>query len=86
LNGLKLTDVETCYKGFRGEIIRNLPIHSRGFGFEVEVIARIARKKYRVVEVPISYNGRSYLEGKKIGFGDGLMALYYVIYYNLFGK
>ncbi len=86
LTGQRLTDVETCYKGFRGELIRSLPILSRRFGFEVEVVARIARGKYNVDEVPISYNGRSYLEGKKIGLGDGLMALWYVLFYNLFEK
>jgi glycosyltransferase involved in cell wall biosynthesis len=86
LNGLRLTDVETCYKGFRGELIRSLPIRSRRFGFEVEIIAHIAKRKQRIVEIPISYNGRTYLEGKKIGVRDGLMALWYVFYYNLLEK
>lgn len=86
LNGLRLTDVETCYKGFRGDLIRAIPIRSTRFGFEVEVVARIAREKLAIVEVPISYNGRTYLEGKKIGMGDGLMALWYVFYYNLLEK
>lgn len=81
---LNLTDVETCYKAFRGEIIRNMIITSSRFGFEVEVIAKIAKLKCRVYEVPISYYGRSYEEGKKIGFKDGLMALFYIIKYNVF--
>ena len=84
LTGLKLTDVETCYKAFRGEIIRNMIITSERFGFEVEVMAKIAKLKCRVLEVPITYHGRSYQEGKKIGFKDGLMALAYILKYNLF--
>ncbi len=81
---LNLTDVETCYKAFRGEIIRNMIITSRRFGFEVEVVAKVAKLKCRVFEVPISYYGRSYEEGKKIGFKDGWMALFYILKYNLF--
>lgn len=84
LTDLNLTDVETCYKAFRGEIIRNMVITSKRFGFEVEVVAKVAKLKCRVYEVPISYYGRSYEEGKKIGYKDGLMALYYIIKYNLF--
>jgi len=84
LTDLNLTDVETCYKAFRGEIIRSMIITSSGFGFEVEVVAKIAKLKCRVYEVPISYYGRSYEEGKKIGASDGLMALYYIVKYNLF--
>jgi len=83
-NDLNLTDVETCYKAFRGNIIRNMVITSRRFGFEIEVVAKIAKLKCRVYEVPISYYGRSYEEGKKIGFVDGLMALIYIFKYNLF--
>ena len=84
LTDLNLTDVETCYKAFRGEIIRSMIITSSGFGFEVEVVAKVAKLKCRVYEVPISYYGRSYEEGKKIGASDGLMALYYIFKYNLF--
>ena len=84
LTDLNLTDVETCYKAFRGEIIRNMIITSSGFGFEVEVVAKVAKLKCRVYEVPISYYGRSYEEGKKIGAEDGLMAFYYIFKYNLF--
>ena len=81
---LNLTDVETCYKAFRGEIIRNMIITSTKFGFEVEAVAKIAKLKCRVYEVPISYYGRSYEEGKKIGVTDGIMACIYILKYNLF--
>ncbi len=84
LTDLNLTDVETGYKAFRGEIIRNMIIETRGFGFEIEVTAKIAKLKCRVYEVPISYYGRTYEEGKKIGFKDGLDAIYYILKYNLF--
>ncbi|MER3431700.1 MAG: glycosyl transferase [Blastocatellia bacterium] len=81
---LNLTDVETCYKAFRGEIIRNMRISSSGFGFEIEVTAKIAKLGCAVYEVPISYYGRTYEEGKKITYLDGLAAFYYVLRYNLF--
>lgn len=81
---LNLSDVETGYKAFRGEIIRNMIIETRGFGFEIEVTAKVAKLKCRVYEVPISYNGRTYEEGKKIGFTDGLYAIFYIFKYNLF--
>lgn len=81
---LNLTDVETCYKAFRGEIIRSMVITSKRFGFEIEAVAKVAKLKYRVYEVPISYYGRSYEEGKKIGLKDGIMALLYILKYNLF--
>ena len=82
-NGLKLTDVETCYKAIKGDLIRAMPINSKRFGFEIEVTAYLGKKKARVLEVPVNYAGRSYDEGKKIGFKDGLMALWYIIKYNL---
>ena len=81
---LNLSDVETGYKAFRGEIIRNMVIETSGFGFEIEVTAKIAKLRCRVYEVPISYYGRTYEEGKKIGFKDGLDAIWYIIKYNLF--
>lgn len=84
LTNLNMTDIETGYKAFRGDIIRNLVIKSSGFGFEVEVTAKIAKLKVRIYEVPISYYGRTYAEGKKIVFSDGLMALWLVIRFNLF--
>jgi len=80
---LNFTDVETGYKAFRGEIIRNMIIETRGFGFEIEVTAKVAKLKCRVYEVPISYYGRTYEEGKKIGFKDGLEAILYIFKYNL---
>jgi glycosyltransferase involved in cell wall biosynthesis len=80
---LNLTDVETGYKAFKGEIIRNMVITSSGFGFEIEVIAKIAKLRCAVFEVPISYYGRTYAEGKKIGVLDGVAALWYILYYNL---
>lgn len=82
--GLRLSDVETCYKAFRGEIIRSMVITSARFGFEIEVTAKLVKLDCRITEVPISYNGRTYAEGKKIGARDGLMALYYIFKYNLF--
>jgi glycosyltransferase involved in cell wall biosynthesis len=83
LTNINLTDVETGYKAFRGEIIRNMVITSSGFGFEIEVTAKVAKLKCTMYEVPISYYGRTYEQGKKIGFSDGVAALYYIIYYNL---
>jgi glycosyltransferase involved in cell wall biosynthesis len=84
LTNLNMTDVETGYKAFRGEIIRNMTIVSSGFGFEVEVVAKIAKLKVAIYEVPISYYGRTYEEGKKIFFSDGVIALWLVIRFNLF--
>ncbi|HNU06272.1 MAG TPA: glycosyltransferase family 2 protein [Pyrinomonadaceae bacterium] len=84
LTNHNMTDVETCYKAFRGEIIRNMTISSSGFGFEIEVTAKVAKLKCAVYEVPISYYGRTYEEGKKIGFRDGVAALWYIAKYNLF--
>ena len=81
---VNFTDVETGYKAFRGEIIRNMTITSSGFGFEIEVTAKIAKLGCRLFEVPISYHGRTYAEGKKIGTKDGIAAFWYVIKFNLF--
>jgi len=83
LTNLNMTDIETCYKAFRGEIIRELVITSSGFGFEVEVTAKVAKLKCAVYEVPISYYGRTYEEGKKIGLKDGIAALWYIAKFNL---
>ena len=80
---VNLTDVETGYKAFRGEIIRNMIITSDGFGFEIEVTAKIAKLHCAMYEVPISYHGRTYEQGKKIGFKDGLAALWYILKFNL---
>jgi glycosyltransferase involved in cell wall biosynthesis len=84
LTDLNLSDVETGYKAFRGEIIRKMIIETRGFGFEIEVTAKVAKLKCRIFEVPISYYGRTYEEGKKIGLKDGLDAIFYIFKYNLF--
>ena len=83
LTNMNMTDVETCYKAFRGEIIRNMIITSSGFGFEIEVTAKVAKLHSRVYEVPISYYGRTYKEGKKIGLKDGFAALWYILKFNL---
>lgn len=80
---VNLTDVETGYKAFRGEIIREMTVTSSGFGFEIEVTAKVAKLNCRLYEVPISYYGRTYEEGKKIGTIDGLAALWYIVKFNL---
>lgn len=81
---LNMTDIETCYKAFRGSIIRNMVIASRGFGFEVESTAKVAKLGCAIYEVPISYYGRTYEEGKKIGLKDGMIAFWLIIRFNLF--
>jgi len=81
---LNMTDIETGYKAFRGDIIRNMIIVSERFGFEVEATAKVAKLKAAVYEVPISYYGRTYAEGKKIGFTDGLAAFWLILRFNLF--
>jgi glycosyltransferase involved in cell wall biosynthesis len=80
---LNLTDMETCYKAVRGELARSLRLSSDRFGFEPELTARLAQAKARIYEVPISYAGRTYAEGKKIGWRDGVAALRHIVYYNL---
>jgi len=81
---LNMTDIETCYKAFRGEIIRNMVITSRGFGFEVECTAKVAKLGCAIYEVPISYYGRTYEEGKKIGVRDGLITFWLIFRFNVF--
>jgi glycosyltransferase involved in cell wall biosynthesis len=82
---LNLTDMETCYKLFRTEIIQSLPLQEKRFGFEPEVTARIARvPNVRIYEVGISYYGRTYAEGKHIGWKDGVRAIYCIVKYNFF--
>ncbi len=83
LTNVNLSDVETGYKAFRGEIIRNMVITSSGFGFEIEVTAKVCKLGCAMFEVPISYYGRTYDQGKKIGLSDGVAALWYLIRYNL---
>ena len=81
---LNLTDMETCYKVFRRDIIQNIRIEENRFGFEPEITAKIARLNVRIFEVGISYYGRTYEEGKKIGWKDGVRALYCIVKYNTF--
>ena len=78
---LNLTDMEVCYKVFRREIIQGIPLRENRFGFEVEITAKVARRKCRIYEVPISYYGRDYSEGKKIGWRDGFSALRCILRY-----
>jgi hypothetical protein len=80
---LNLTDVETGYKAARAEIAKNMIIQSRGFGFEIEFVAKCKKIGARVYEVPISYYGRTYEEGKKVGLKDGLDALWYLLKFNI---
>jgi len=80
---LKLTDMETCYKVFRSEVLKNIQIKSDRFGFEPEITAKVAKGNWRVYEVPISYAGRTYEEGKKITWKDGVHALWCIIRYRL---
>lgn len=80
---LNLTDMETCYKAIRGDLARSLVLTSDRFGFEPEVTARLAQANARVWEVPISYSGRTYAEGKKIGWRDGVAAFWHIVRYNL---
>ncbi len=81
---LNLTDMETCYKVFRRDVLRGIEIKQDRFGFEPEITAKVARKKARIYEVPIFYYGRTCEEGEKIGWKDGLKAIYCIIRYNLF--
>lgn len=79
---LNLTDMETCYKAFKREIIQSITIEEKRFGFEPEVTAKISKKNLRIYEVGISYYGRTYSEGKKIGWKDGVRAIYCILKYN----
>jgi len=81
---LNLSDMETCYKVFRADVIKGLAIEQDRFGIEPELTAKVARAKCRIYEVGISYYGRSYAEGKKIGWRDGLKAVYVILRYGLF--
>jgi glycosyltransferase involved in cell wall biosynthesis len=86
LTNLNLTDMETCYKAMRGELARSLvpKLTAQRFGFEPEITARLAKADARIFEVPISYSGRTYAEGKKIGWRDGVAAFWHITKYNLF--
>jgi glycosyltransferase involved in cell wall biosynthesis len=85
-SGLYLTDMETCYKFFKADLLRGIQLESNRFGFEPEITAKIARLKVRVMEVPISYFPRSYIEGKKITWKDGIAALRHIIVFNFMRK
>jgi glycosyltransferase involved in cell wall biosynthesis len=84
LTNLNLTDMETCYKVFRRELLKQIVIQENRFGFEPEITAKLARLHARIYEVGISYSGRTYQEGKKIGWRDGLRALYCIVRYRFF--
>ena len=84
LTNLNLSDMEVGYKVFKSEIFKKINIKEKSFGVEPEITAKISKLKVKIYEVGISYNGRSYEEGKKIGFKDGIRALYCIIKYNLF--
>jgi hypothetical protein len=79
---LNLTDMETCYKVFRREVIQSIRIEENRFGFEPEITAKVARKNVRIYEVAISYHGRTYAEGKKIGWKDGISAIRCILKYG----
>jgi len=83
-SNLNLTDMECCYKAVRGDLARQLQLRSERFGFEPEITARLARVNARIFEVPVSYSGRTYQEGKKITWRDGMAALFHILRYNLF--
>ncbi len=86
VTNLNLTDMETCYKCFRREVLAGLRIQERGFGVEPELTAKVARGGWSVYEVGISYSGRTYAEGKKIGWKDGFRAIWCILKYGLFGR
>jgi len=85
MTNLNLTDMETCYKMFRADVLRRIPIEEDRFGFEPEITAKVARLGVRIYEVGIGYAGRTYEEGKKIGWKDGLRALWCIVKYGLKG-
>ena len=84
LSNLNLTDMETCYKVFKQEVLDDIKLKSNRFGFEPEFTMKIAKKGFRVYEVPISYSGRTYEEGKKIGWRDGLAAIFAILWFRFF--
>jgi glycosyltransferase involved in cell wall biosynthesis len=84
LSGFRLSDMETCYKMMRREIVAKIILEENRFGFEPEITAKLAKLKIRLLEIPISYHGRTNAEGKKIGWGDGFRTLYAIVKYNWF--
>ena len=83
MTDLNLSDMETCYKVFRGDLLRGMELCSNRFGIEPEMTAKVAKARVRIYEVPISYHGRTYAEGKKIGWRDGFAAIWAILRYNL---
>jgi glycosyltransferase involved in cell wall biosynthesis len=84
LTDLNLTDMETCYKVFRADVLKEITLREDRFGFEPEFTAKVAKAQCRIYEVPISYSGRDYSEGKKIGWKDGIAAIYFILKYHFF--
>lgn len=84
LTNLKLTDMETCYKAFSRQVLKHVTFKSNRFGFEPEFTAKIAKNGFRIYEVPISYSGRNYAEGKKITWKDGIKAVFTIIWFRIF--
>jgi glycosyltransferase involved in cell wall biosynthesis len=84
LTDLNLTDMETCYKAFRAELLKKITFRENRFGFEPEFTAKVSKARCRIYEVPISYSGRDYAEGKKIGWKDGIAAIYFIFKYRFF--
>jgi hypothetical protein len=84
LTNLNLSDIETCYKVFRRDVLERITIEENRFGFEPEITAKISKLNIRIYEVGISYSGRTYKEGKKIGWKDGISAIRCILKYNLF--
>jgi len=84
LTDLNLTDMETCYKIFRADILKKISLRENRFGFEPEFTAKVSKARFRIYEVPISYSGRDYSEGKKISWKDGIAAIYFIIRYTFF--
>ena len=84
LTDINLTDMETCYKMVRAPLLKSVVLTSNRFGFEPEVVARLAQAQARIWELPITYNGRTYAEGKKIGWRDGIAAFWHIVKFNLF--
>jgi hypothetical protein len=83
MTDLNLSDMETCYKVFRREVLQGIEIQENRFGFEPEIVAKVSRKNVRIFEMGISYSGRTYDEGKKIGMKDGFRAIYCILRYNV---
>jgi glycosyltransferase involved in cell wall biosynthesis len=84
LNDTNWTDMETCYKAFAADVLRSIPLTSNRFGIEPEITAKVARNRYRMYEVPVAYHGRGYDEGKKIGWRDGIAAIWFIVKYRFF--